>query len=95
MEIYNIPVWRVDRILRKSQRPEMGELPGANEGDILAQMFNSGYTETEEVISFSQAGTPVERWGHESTHNTFDTKFVLSKRNPRTKMEQKLNVMVN
>ena len=61
-----------------------------NEKSDLAEMPNSGNMEPEETTSRSQIGPLVKGWGHEPTHKTFDPKLVQSKRNARTKMEQRL-----
>jgi hypothetical protein len=41
----------------------------------------------KEITSCSPAGTPVEGYGHQLTHKTFDSIFVLSKRNAGTNMD--------
>jgi hypothetical protein len=42
---------------------------------------NSSHMETEVTNSSSQRGTPIEKWGHQLTYNTFGLKLLLSKRN--------------
>jgi hypothetical protein len=46
--------------------------------------------EPEEAILSGQAGLPVEGWGHQLTHKTFEPIFVLSTRSRGIKMEQSL-----
>ena len=50
-------------------------------GVILAITHYTGDTELAEGASCSQAGTPVEQQGHQSTHKTFKPKCILSTRN--------------
>jgi hypothetical protein len=54
----------------------------------LAEMPNSGETELEETISSRKTGSPVEGWGLHS--KVLKQNCFLSKRNARTKMEQRL-----
>jgi hypothetical protein len=53
-------------------------------------MPNSGEKESKETTSSSQAGSPVERWGHQVTYKFLDPMLFMSKRNAGIKMEQRL-----
>ena len=48
---------------------------------ILPETHSSRDMDPEEITFCVLAGTPVERWGHQPTQNTFDPNFILSTRN--------------
>ena len=56
----------------------------------LVEMLNNRDLEPEETNSRNQTRPPVEKWGHQLTYKFFNSKLLLSKRNERTKMEQRL-----
>ena len=64
-----------------------GKLPGVS-GCPQLKFLASWNFETEVTISCSQADLPVEGKGHQPTHKTFDTKFVLPTRYTEIKMQQ-------
>jgi hypothetical protein len=53
-------------------------------GVTLAETHSSEDMEPDEATTYSQAGSPVEQKGHQSTHKTFNPKFVLRIRNAGT-----------
>jgi hypothetical protein len=55
----------------------------------LAKMPNSWDMQPVEATFCSQAGSQVEKKEQHLTHKSFNPKFVLSKRNAETKMEQR------
>ena len=57
-------------------------------GVTSAVTHSIGDMEPEEATSCSQAGTPVELQEHQPTHETFNLKFTLSRKNAG--MEQRL-----
>ena len=59
--LHLLGVGMVGRISRNPKRPGMGTL---SIQVTLAEMPNSGDIEAEESTSYTQAGPPVEGWGH-------------------------------
>jgi hypothetical protein len=59
------------------------------------KMLNNRDMQPEEATTFSQAGSPVEGYGHQPIHKTLDPTFVLSKRSAGTNMEQRLKKWPN
>ena len=77
-------------IFRNFQRPEMVNST-RSQWVTLAQMFNREVIESEAFSSYIQEGPSVKEQENEPTHKSFNLKFVQSKRNAGTKMEQRLN----
>ena len=53
-------------------------------GVTLAETHSSEDMEPDEATPYTQAESPVEQKGHQSTHKTFNPKFVLRIRNAGT-----------
>ena len=50
-------------------------------GVTLAENHSTVDMETREATSYIHAGTPVEHWLHQPTHEIFTPKFILTTRN--------------
>lgn len=72
-------------ISRLKQRSGIKEVPKNQWSDFSCESQHWRYG-PRRGTSCSQAGTPMERYGHPPTHRTFNPKFVLSTENAGTKL---------
>ena len=59
-------------------------------GEVPGSIWGEGNMEPEVVTSYSQIRLQMEGGGHQFTHKSFDSKFVLPTRCAGIKMEQRL-----
>ena len=57
------------------------EVPKNQLGRGILSFDSIGGMEPKEPTTCTVAGSPMEQWGHQSTHKTFNPKFILSTRN--------------
>jgi hypothetical protein len=79
----NLQLKGVGGIYRMRQRLWIREAPRNQWGLLICESEN-GNMEPDEVTSSSQAKTPEEQLGSQTTHKTFHHKFILSRRNVET-----------